>query len=210
MTVISLTPLAPNAKTMISISIRGSPIPLYLMIYENDDMDFPKKTLLILVTSAIVLSSVCSLSFLQLAIAQKGESSSWTLGSSMPRPTTEVAAAVLGDTIYVIGGYDEEGEGVGMVEVYNTTSDTWMDGIAQLPFPLHHTSAASYQGKLYVSGGYTGDWTASDRLLIYDPTTNEWTQGNPMLTPRGYPTSNFLNGILYVVGGDGGDDKERA
>lgn len=145
------------------------------MIYENDDMDFPKKTFLILVTSAIVLSSVCSLSFLQLAIAQKGESSGWTLGSSMPRPTTEVAAAVLGDTIYIIGGYDEEGEGVGMVEVYNTTSDTWMDGIAQLPFPLHHTSAASYQGKIYVSGGYTGDWTASDRLLIYDPTTNEWT-----------------------------------
>jgi N-acetylneuraminic acid mutarotase len=85
-----------------------------------------------------------------------------------------------------------------------------MNGIAQLPVPLHHTSAASHQGKVYVAGGYTGDWTASDRLFIYDPVTNKWTQGNPMPTPRGYPTTNFLNGTLYVVGGDGGAGNERA
>jgi N-acetylneuraminic acid mutarotase len=173
-------------------------------------MNFSKKRLSILVTHTTILFSVIYLSFFQLASAQVGESSVWTIGSPMPRPTTEVAAAVLGDTIYIVGGYDEAGEGVGMVEVYNATSDTWMDGIAQLPVQLHHTSAASYQGKIYVAGGYTGDWTASDRLFIYDPTTNEWTLGNPMPTPRGYPTSNFVNGTLYVVGGDGGANNERA
>ena len=31
------------------------------------------------------------------------------IGSPMSRPTTEVAAAVLGDTIYIICGYDEGG-----------------------------------------------------------------------------------------------------
>jgi N-acetylneuraminic acid mutarotase len=99
---------------------------------------------------------------------------------------------------------------VDMVELYNATSDSWAEGIAQLPLPLHHTSAASYQGKIYVAGGYTGDWTASDRLFTYDPTTNEWTQGKPMPTPRGYPTAKFVNGTLYVVGGDGGATNERS
>lgn len=180
------------------------------MNYENDAMEFPKRKFPILLTFVILLSSIYSLSSLQNAFPQKGGSPIWTIGSPMPRPTTEVAAAVLGDTIYIIGGYDEEGEGIGMVELYNATSDSWVEGIAQLPLPLHHTSAASYQGKIYVAGGYTGDWTASDRLFIYDPKTNEWTQGNPMPTPRGYPTANFVDGTLYVVGGDGGTAKERA
>lgn len=177
---------------------------------ENDAMEFPKRGFPILLTFVILLSSIYSLSSLQNAFPQESGSQIWTIGSSMPRSTTEVAAAVLDDTIYIIGGYDEEGEGIGMVELYNATSDSWAEGIAQLPVPLHHTSAASYQGKIYVAGGYTGDWTASDRLFMYDPNTNEWTQGNPMPTPRGYPTANFVNGTLYVVGGDGGADNERA
>ena len=40
------------------------------------------------------------------------------------------------------------------VEMYNTTSDTWAENIAQLPVPLHHTCAVSHQGKIYVAGGY--------------------------------------------------------
>lgn len=173
-------------------------------------MEFLIKGFPILVTFFILLSSLHSFGSIQNAFSQQDESSGWTLGSPMPRPTTEVAAAVMDDTIYIIGGYDQEGEGVGMVEVYNATSDSWAKGIAQLPFPLHHTSAASYQGRIYVAGGYTGDWNASDRLFIYDPVTNDWTQGNPMPTPRGYPIANFVNGTLYVVGGDGGEAKERA
>ena len=31
-----------------------------------------------------------------------------------------------------------------------------------------------------------------------------------MPTPRGYPTANFVNGILYVMGGDGGEGYDRA
>ena len=180
---------------------------------EVGNMEFPRNKFSILVTIVILVifaSSLNSLGPLQYVYSQQNMTSMWTIGSPMPRPTTEVAAAVLDNTIYVIGGYDEEGEGVGMVEVYNVTSDSWTKEISQLPLALHHTSAASYQGKIYVAGGYTGDWTASDRLFIYDPRTNEWTHGNPMPTPRGYPTANFVNGTLYVMGGDGGAANERA
>lgn len=29
-----------------------------------------------------------------------------------------------------------------------------------------------------------------------------WTEGDPMPTPRGSPNANFVNGTLYVIGGD--------
>ena len=65
----------------------------------------------------------------------------------MPRVTTEATATNLGDVIYVIGGYDEEGEGVGMVEMYNTTTNTWAENITQLPVPLHDTYALQIKEK---------------------------------------------------------------
>ncbi len=54
-------------------------------------------------------------------------------------------------------------------------------------------------------GGYTGNWLPSNNLFIYDPATNNWTLVNPMPTPRGSPNANFVNGILYVIGGDSYD-----
>ena len=121
----------------------------------------------------LLLFSLYSISTLQYSFSQQGMDSIWTREADMPRLTTEATATALEDGIYVIGGYDEEGEGVGMVEMYNTTTNTWANDIAQLPLPLHHTSAASYDGKVYVAGGYMGDWTATDGLFIYDPQTNE-------------------------------------
>ena len=158
----------------------------------------------------VLLFSLYSINTLQYSFSQHGMDSFWTRGADMPRLTTEATATALDDGIYVIGGYDEEGEGVGMVEMYNTTTNIWANDIAQLPLPIHHTSAASYDGKVYVAGGYVGDWTATDGLFIYDPQTNEWTQANPMPTPRGYPTADIVNGKLYVLGGDGGAARPSA
>ncbi|HKH86687.1 MAG TPA: kelch repeat-containing protein [Nitrososphaera sp.] len=42
----------------------------------------------------------------------------------MPTPRTEVAAAVLKDDIYVIGGFDESSQVTDIVEVYNITNNT--------------------------------------------------------------------------------------
>ncbi|MDF0679536.1 MAG: kelch repeat-containing protein [Candidatus Nitrosocosmicus sp.] len=189
---------------------RGSTVPLYLILRKTAMMNLLSSAFLIIILCTALVVSIYSNNTLQYSFSQQGTSSFWTRGTDMPRVTTEATSTNLGDAIYVIGGYDEEGEGVGMVEMYNATSDTWAENIAQLPVPLHHTSAASDQGIIYVAGGYTGDWTASDRLFIYDPQTNQWTQGNPMPTPRGYPTADFVNGTLYVMGGDGGEGYDRA
>jgi N-acetylneuraminic acid mutarotase len=125
----------------------------------------------------------------------------WTAGVPMPTPRTEVTAAVLEDDIYVIGGFDEFGQVTDIVEVYNIANNTWGNAAAPLPEPLHHTAASSYNGKIYVAGGYTAPWSPSNKLFIYDPVQNSWEEVRPMPTARGALNVNFVNGILYAIGG---------
>lgn len=158
--------------------------------------------ILMLITTFLV-GSLCSLGMVQSSIAQEAnDSSSWDRGIDMPTPRTEVTAANIDEAIYVIGGFDRNGEITDLVEMFNVTSNSWNNDVEPLPIPLHHTIASTFQDKIYVIGGYTGDWIPTNRLFIYDPATNSWTEGNPMPTARGSPNANFVNGTLYVIGGD--------
>jgi N-acetylneuraminic acid mutarotase len=129
---------------------------------------------------------------------------SWTIGASMPSARTEVAGAVLDGKIYVIGGFEEGGKATNIVEVYDPQTDTW-DRTSPLPIPLEHTAASTYNGKLFVVGGYTvidDKRTPTDKLFSYDPSTNEWKELKSMSEARGALTANFVDGILYAIGGE--------
>ena len=80
-----------------------------------------------------------------------------------------------------------------------------VQNIKSLPLTLHYASVATDDGKIYVVRGYPWNWITSNNLFIYDSDTTNWTFGNPMPTPRGSPNANFVNGILYVIGGDSYD-----
>ena len=143
-----------------------------------------------------------------LAAATLSGESNWMEGMDLPNPRTEVTAANLDETVYVIGGFTFDGKIADIVEMYNSTDNTWAQNIKSLPLPLHHASSDTYGSKIYVVGGYTGNWIHSNNLFIYDPATNNWTVGNPMPTPRGSPNANFDNGILYVIEGDSYDQSQ--
>src|ERR687883_1682307 len=126
----------------------------------------------------------------------------WTNGSSIPTPRTEVSTTAVGDSVYVIGGFNAQGQPSNIVEIYHTKNNTWSSA-APLPHTLHHTAAAtSFDGKIYVVGGFLdSQWTPSNRLFIYDPFKNQWREGKQMPTARGALTANFIDGILYAIGG---------
>ncbi len=65
----------------------------------------------------------------------------------------KLAATSLGDTIYVIGGFDTSGQHTDIVEAYSVKDNTWSQ-VHPLPHALHHTAASSFNGKIYVVGGY--------------------------------------------------------
>jgi hypothetical protein len=135
-------------------------------------------------------------------LTNSGESF-WSNGPDLPSNITGHQAVVLEDKIYLIGGVDLlEGGKTEMVRVFDITSNQW--SIAPpLPTPLDHTAATTDGSRIYVVGGFpgTGPRQPSDRLFIYDPKTNEWQEGKRMSEPRAALTADFINGLLYAVGG---------
>lgn len=135
-------------------------------------------------------------------LTNSGESF-WSNGPDLPSLIVEHQAVVLEDKIYIIGGVDFiEGGRTDTVRVFDITSNEW--SIAPpLPTPLDHTAATTDGSRIYVVGGFsgTGPREPSDRLFIYDPNTDEWQEGNRMSEPRAALTADFINGLLYAVGG---------
>ena len=150
--------------------------------------------------SANVATSTISLTH-QLSDNAGHTKSFWTIGSPIRTPRTEVSATAIEDSVYVIGGFNAQGQPTNIVEIYNTKNNTWKMA-APLPHPLHHSAATSFDGKVYVVGGFLdSQWTPSNRLFVYGPLKNQWHEGKQMPTARGALTANFVNGILYAVGG---------
>jgi hypothetical protein len=88
-------------------------------------------------------------------------------------------------------------------------SNTWWQGIL---FQSHRQSQPLFSAlnilwqidpAMIIIGfaGATGPREPSDRLFIFDPKTNDWHEGNRMPQPRAALTADFINGLLYAVGG---------
>jgi N-acetylneuraminic acid mutarotase len=155
-------------------------------------------------TSFILLLLVIPISSIAATTASNNDhtKSFWTNGSHIPTPRTEVSATAIGDSVYVIGGFNAQGQPSNIVEIYNSKNNVWSSA-APLRHPLHHTAAATpFDGKIYVVGGFLdSQWTPSNRLFIYDLFKNQWREGKQMPTARGALTANFIDGMLYAIGG---------
>lgn len=76
--------------------------------------------------------------------------------------------------------------------------------IADLPADVHDNIAAVYDGRLYAGFG-TVLWEPTARLYVYDPGTGAWSELASAHNPRSGPAAAFLDGKLYVVGGERSD-----
>ena len=55
-------------------------------------------------------------------------SRTWQNKASMPTARTGVSAVVIDDMVYVMGGIDESGNILDVVEIYNPETDSWTTG----------------------------------------------------------------------------------
>ena len=128
----------------------------------------------------------------------------WTALTPTPLARTEVAAARIGRSIYVVGGFEREsGTTTAAVERYDVRRDRW-SRVRSMPVALNHPTAVAHRGHLYVHGGYTGgnDLSApTGALLRYDPQRNRWRRLPPSPTPRAAHALAAIGGRLYAAGG---------
>ena len=97
----------------------------------------------------IILLLFFSISF-SLVFAEE-PSQGWERLADMPEARSEMESAVIGESIYVIGGLSNTNRITDSVFVFDTNDESWSIGTS-MPLELHHAGVASYDGKLYVVG----------------------------------------------------------
>lgn len=121
----------------------------------------------------------------------------WRRLANIPTARSEVAAAALRDSIFVVGGFG----GGRTVEVYRTDRSAGWGTKRDYPLELDHATAAATSGdtnSLYVFGGnVAGQPTA--RTFRFDD--DAWTEVAPMPLPRAQSAAVAVGTKIYIVGG---------
>jgi N-acetylneuraminic acid mutarotase len=126
----------------------------------------------------------------------------WTTIPSMGTPRSGLAAAVVNNTIYAIGGMNINGA-ISTTEAYNPSISKSWEAKAPMPTPRAYLAAAVVDNIIYVIGGRSGSSILSTNEA-YDPSENLWIGKAPMPTPRSGLAAAVVNNTIYAIGGFNG------
>lgn len=136
----------------------------------------------------------------------------WQELPPLPEPRSSFDAAVLGDALYVVGGWQLRGEAD---SVWHSTawkldlsrSDRKWEALPSPPFQRRALAVAACQGRIYVIGGMQPEGGPTRRVDVFDPQTGTWTQGPDILGEKplaGFgPAACALGDRLYVSTSEG-------
>lgn len=136
----------------------------------------------------------------------------WTRLKDAPDKITHAATVVVGQTIWVIGGfYGDDGPAVKKVWKYDTTRDVWTRG-PDLPHSRGAGGAALLGNTIYYFGGngYDRTWSSGSTWAL--DVTNlgaGWTSRAAMPNPRNHMAGAAVTGYVYAVGGQHGQSKTQ-
>ena len=155
-----------------------------------------KAALVVLLAALLVGTAACR--------SESAAGEGWTLMTQFPTARGELAAAVAGERLYVLGGLSGAGGSTDRVEVYDFATGEWQTA-APLPRPLNHLAAAALDERVYVFGGSTSFGSpALATAQVYDPAADAWTPIADMPEGRWAAGAAAVDGKLYVLGGVGG------
>ena len=139
------------------------------------------------------------------------ETGAWTEMPALPGPRSSHNAVVVGDTLYVVGGWalsgDSEGDWQSGAIAFNLSDPEaqWVE-LADPPFKRRALAVSHVDGKVAVLCGMTDDADLSKQVFLYDPATQAWTEGPefPGKAFHGFGLSAWnLDGVLYAGGMEG-------
>ena len=143
------------------------------------------------------------------------QSQKWTALAPLPVARSSHDAVVIGDKLYVVGGWMLKGPSPGEWQrellMYDFAKpqaagapggNAWQK-LPAMPNSRRAVAAGEWQGKLVVIGGIDEDGAVSREATIFDPATGKWSDG-PQLPEgdlAGFGASAWnLGGRLYVSG----------
>lgn len=161
-------------------------------------------------TLALGIVAAASVLVLWQTAPEPGPAQGWSLLADLPDHRGEMAGAVAGalfgdhdEEFVLIGGLSGVARTSSAVRVYDAEADVWRARVS-LPEPRHHAAAAVLDdGTLIVAGGSEGarDLTPTAAVWLQDGAA--WKQGPPMPEGRTAHGMVTLDGVVYVIGGQG-------
>ena len=135
---------------------------------------------------------------------ERFDGKTWMREAALPAEGVNApAAAAIGDTIYLIGGFGTtSNRPVVNVWRYHVRNKQWSEA-APLPAPRGGHAAAVLDGRIHVIGGGNSVSTIDDHS-VYDSRTNAWTERAKLPRSMGSPAAVVVGGRLYSVGGRSG------
>jgi N-acetylneuraminic acid mutarotase len=135
---------------------------------------------------------------------ERFDGKAWTRETSLPGEGLNApAAAVVGDVIFLIGGFGATtNRPTTAVHRYHVRTRQWSEA-APLPAPRGGHAAAVLNGRIHVIGGGNSMSTIDDHS-VYDPRTNAWSSRAKLPRSMGSPAAVAVGGRLYSVGGRSG------
>jgi len=130
----------------------------------------------------------------------------WIEERPLSSPRVEVAAAVPGEELHVVGGNRDGVAAETTHESYDVRANAW-HMLAPLPEPRDHIAVVEAGGKLFAFGGFATPVHkgASADSFAYDPAADRWRRLPSMPTARGSAGAAMVNGKIHVIGGRGPD-----
>lgn len=117
------------------------------------------------------------------------------------------ATAVVGTTVYAIGGIGGGGTRLTSVEAFDTANPS-VGWVLRRPMPSQRGGAIAgvVNDRIYVAGGGNGAGANLRTVDRYDPASDSWTTIDPMNVGHAFGAGGAANGLLFVAGGytDGG------
>jgi hypothetical protein len=122
----------------------------------------------------------------------------WETHAALPLPRTEVAAAVSGGEIVVVGGFTSDGGASRRADAYSPARDSWRR-LPDLPIGVHHAMAVGARGRAYVLGGYTASGMPLRTAFVLE--RGRWRSLPRMPAARAAAGAGVAGGKIVVAGG---------
>lgn len=121
----------------------------------------------------------------------------WRTAAPVPLARTEVAAALFGKEIAVVGGFVASGANSKRADAYSPGRNRWRR-LPDLPVSVDHAMAAGRGAELYLVGGYGAGSALATAWVLRG---GRWAALPPMPAPRAAAGAAIVRDKLYVVGG---------
>src|SRR5437763_1550322 len=113
-----------------------------------------------------------------------------------PAPSSDQAAAAVGDEAYVVGGYTGS--------TWLNTIVAWRPGgtahvVARLPVPVRYAGVAAAGGKVVIAGGSLRDGTASRAVYVFDPNSHDLRRLGSLPAPTTHAAAAAVGDRVLLI-----------